>query len=201
MWKRLVLVESGLIICGFAFAIMLQAAIGLDPWDAFHLGLSLVTGVSIGLVVVVVGFAVLFLWIFLKQKLGIGTILNAITIGISIDLFLNVIPKAPDFWWGLGYFIVAIVINGLGISMYIGAGLGPGPRDGLMTGLVRITGRPVWLVRTVIEVLVLGLGWLMGGAVGLGTVLYAFAIGPVVHVMLPWFNLDKVKEPEELEGH
>ena len=201
MWKRLVLVESGLIICGFAFAIMLQAAIGLDPWDAFHLGLSLVTGVSIGLVVVVVGFAVLFLWIFLKQKLGIGTILNAITIGISIDLFLNVIPKASDFWWGLGYFIVAIVINGLGISMYIGAGLGPGPRDGLMTGLVRITGRPVWLVRTVIEVLVLGLGWLMGGAVGLGTVLYAFAIGPVVHVMLPWFNLDKVKEPEELEGH
>jgi uncharacterized membrane protein YczE len=201
MWKRLVLVESGLIICGFAFAIMLQAAIGLDPWDAFHLGLSLVTGVSIGLVVVVVGFAVLFLWIFLKQKLGIGTILNAITIGISIDLFLNVIPKASDFWWGLGYFIVAIVINGLGISMYIGAGLGPGPRDGLMTGLVRITGRPVWLVRTVIEVLVLGLGWLMGGAVGLGTVLYAFSIGPVVHVMLPWFNLDKVKEPEELEGH
>ncbi|AXE55149.1 hypothetical protein AURUGA1_01479 [Aurantimicrobium sp. MWH-Uga1] len=201
MWKRLVLVESGLIICGFAFAIMLQAAIGLDPWDAFHLGLSLVTGVSIGLVVVVVGFAVLFLWIFLKQKLGIGTILNAITIGLSIDYFITLIPQAPDFRWGLGYFIVAIVINGLGISMYIGAGLGPGPRDGLMTGLVRITGRPVWLVRTVIEVLVLGLGWLMGGAVGLGTVLYAFAIGPVVHVMLPWFNLDKVKEPEELEGH
>jgi len=176
-------------------------AIGLDPWDAFHLGLSKATGVSIGLVVVIVGFAVMFLWIFLKQKLGIGTILNAITIGISIDFFITLIPKAPDFWWGLGYFIVAILINGVGISMYIGGGLGPGPRDGLMTGLVRITGRPVWLVRTAIEVVVLGLGWLMGGTVGVGTVLYAFAIGPVVHVMLPWFNLDRVKEPEELEGH
>lgn len=201
LWKRVVLVEIGLIVCGFAFAIMLQAAIGLDPWDAFHLGLSKATGVSIGIVVVIVGFAVMFLWIFLKQKLGIGTILNAITIGISIDFFITLIPKAPDFWWGLGYFIVAILINGLGISMYIGGGIGPGPRDGLMTGLVRITQRPLWLVRTAIEVVVLGLGWIMGGTVGLGTVIYAFSIGPVVHVMLPWFNLDKVKEPEDLEGH
>lgn len=201
LWKRVILLEIGLIVCGFAFALMLQAAIGLDPWDTFHLGLSKATGVSIGLVVIIVGFAVMFLWIFLKQKLGIGTVLNAITIGLSIDLFITLIPKAPGFWWGLGYFIVAILINGVGISMYIGGGLGTGPRDGLMTGLVRISGRPLWLVRTAIEVVVLGLGWVMGGTVGLGTVLYAFAIGPVVHVMLPWFNLDKVKEPENLEGH
>lgn len=201
MWKRLVQLEIGLIVCGIAFAIMLQAAIGLDPWDTFHLGLSRATGVSIGIVVIIVGFAVMFLWIFLKQKLGIGTILNAITIGVAIDVFIALVPQAPNFWWGLGYFVIAILINGVGISMYVGAGLGPGPRDGLMTGLVRVSGKPLWLIRTSIEVVVLVLGWVLGGTIGVGTVLYAFAIGPVVHVMLPWFNLDKVTEPEEMEGH
>lgn len=201
LWKRIILVEIGLIICGLAFAIMLRALIGLDPWDAFHQGLSIITGVSIGTVVVIVGFAVLLLWIPLKQKLGIGTIMNAITIGIAINVFYAVIPPAPSYLIGIVYFIVGILINGLGISMYVGGGLGPGPRDGLMTGLVKRTGKPLWIVRTAIEVVVLGLGWAFGGSIGLGTVLYAFTIGPVVHVMLPWFNLDKVKEPEELEGH
>ncbi|WP_298119519.1 YitT family protein [uncultured Aurantimicrobium sp.] len=201
LWKRILLVEVGLIVCGLAFAIMLQAAIGLDPWDAFHQGISFLTGVSIGTVVVIVGFAVLFLWIFLKQKLGLGTIMNAITIGIAINVFYALIPTASNYLIGVGYFVVGILINGLGISMYVGGGLGPGPRDGLMTGLVKRTGKPLWLVRTAIEVVVLGLGWAFGGTIGLGTVLYAFTIGPVVHVMLPWFNLDKVKEPEDLEGH
>lgn len=201
LWKRLILVEVGLIICGLAFALMLQATIGLDPWDAFHQGLSKITGVPIGIVVIIVGFAVLGLWYFLKQKLGIGTILNAITIGLAIDFFIAVIPVAANFWWGLLYFVGAIVINGLGIAMYVGGGLGPGPRDGLMTGLVRRTGKPLWLVRTAIEVVVLVLGWAFGGAIGLGTVLYAFGIGPVAHIMMPWFNLDKAQEPEELEGH
>ena len=201
LWKRVILVEIGLIVCGLAFAIMLRAAIGLDPWDAFHQGISFLTGVSIGTVVVIVGFAVLFLWIFLKQKLGLGTIMNAITIGISINVFYTWIPDASNYLIGVVYFVVGILINGLGISMYVGGGLGPGPRDGLMTGLVKRTGKPLWLIRTAIEVVVLGLGWAFGGTIGLGTVLYAFTIGPVVHVMLPWFNLDKVKEPEDLEGH
>ena len=201
LWKRIILVEIGLIVCGLAFAIMLRAAIGLDPWDAFHQGISFITGVSIGTVVVIVGFAVMFLWIFLKQKLGLGTIMNAITIGIAINVFYAWIPSASNYLIGVVYFIVGILINGLGISMYVGGGLGPGPRDGLMTGLVKRTGKPLWLIRTAIEVVVLGLGWAFGGTIGLGTVLYAFTIGPVVHVMLPWFNLDKVKEPEDLEGH
>jgi uncharacterized membrane protein YczE len=201
LWKRIILVEIGLIVCGLAFAIMLRAAIGLDPWDAFHQGLSFITGVSIGTVVVIVGFAVMFLWIFLKQKLGLGTIMNAITIGIAINVFYAWIPTASTFLIGVVYFLVGILINGVGISMYVGGGLGPGPRDGLMTGLVKRTGKPLWLIRTAIEVVVLGLGWAFGGTIGLGTVLYAFTIGPVVHVMLPWFNLDKVKEPEDLEGH
>ncbi|MDH6278582.1 putative membrane protein YczE [Aurantimicrobium minutum] len=201
LWKRVILVEIGLIVCGLAFAIMLRAAIGLDPWDAFHQGISFLTGVSIGTVVVIVGFAVMFLWIFLKQKLGLGTIMNAITIGISINVFYAWIPTASNFLFGVVYFVVGIFINGVGISMYVGGGLGPGPRDGLMTGLVKRTGKPLWLIRTAIEVVVLGLGWAFGGTIGLGTVLYAFTIGPVVHVMLPWFNLDKVKEPEDLEGH
>ena len=201
LWKRIILVEIGLIVCGLAFAIMLRAAIGLDPWDAFHQGLSYITGVSIGTVVVIVGFAVMFLWIFLKQKLGLGTIMNAITIGIAINVFYAWIPTASTYLIGVVYFLVGILINGVGISMYVGGGLGPGPRDGLMTGLVKRTGKPLWLIRTAIEVVVLGLGWAFGGTIGLGTVLYAFTIGPVVHVMLPWFNLDKVKEPEDLEGH
>jgi uncharacterized membrane protein YczE len=201
LWKRIILVEIGLIVCGLAFAIMLRAAIGLDPWDAFHQGISFLTGVSIGTVVVIVGFAVMFLWIFLKQKLGLGTIMNAITIGIAINVFYAWIPTASNYLIGVLYFVVGILINGIGISMYVGGGLGPGPRDGLMTGLVRRTGKPLWLIRTAIEVVVLGLGWAFGGTIGLGTVLYAFTIGPVVHVMLPWFNLDKVKEPEDLEGH
>lgn len=199
MWKRLIYVEVGLVICGVAFAIMLQALIGLDPWDAFHQGVSLLTGIPIGQVVIYVGFLVLFLWIFLKQKLGIGTILNALTIGFTIDVFLAIIPKAPDFWWGLGYFIFAVLLNGLGIAMYVGGGLGPGPRDGLMTGLVKRTGKPVWLVRTIIEVTVLGMGWAFGGSVGLGTVIYAFTIGPVAHVLMPIFALDK-KVIDELEA-
>lgn len=201
LWKRIILVEIGLIVCGLAFAIMLRAAIGLDPWDAFHQGISFITGVSIGTVVVIVGFAVMFLWIFLKQKLGLGTIMNAITIGIAINVFYAWIPTASNYLIGVVYFLVGILINGLGISMYVGGGLGPGPRDGLMTGLVKRTGKPLWLIRTAIEVVVLGLGWAFGGTIGLGTVLYAFTIGPVVHVMLPWFNLDKVTEPEDLEGH
>jgi uncharacterized membrane protein YczE len=201
LWKRIILVEIGLIVCGLAFAIMLRAAIGLDPWDAFHQGISFLTGVSIGTVVVIVGFAVMFLWIFLKQKLGLGTIMNAITIGIAINVFYAWIPTASTYLIGVVYFLVGILINGVGISMYVGGGLGPGPRDGLMTGLVRRTGKPLWLIRTAIEVVVLGLGWAFGGTIGLGTVLYAFTIGPVVHVMLPWFNLDKVTEPEDLEGH
>ena len=201
LWKRIALVEVGLIVCGVAFAIMLRANIGLDPWDAFHQGISRMTGVAIGTVTVIVSFAVLVLWIFLRQKLGIGTIMNSITIGVTINVFYAWIPDAPNYLIGVGYFLVGILINGVGISMYIGGGLGPGPRDGLMTGLVKKTGRPVWFVRTAIEVVVLALGWAFGGSLGLGTVLYAFIIGPVVHVMLPWFNLDKVKEPEELEGH
>ena len=201
IWKRIALVEVGLIVCGVAFAVMLRANIGLDPWDAFHQGISRMTGVAIGTVTVIVSFAVLVLWIFLRQKLGIGTIMNSITIGLTINVFYAWIPDAPNYLFGVGYFLVGILINGLGISMYIGGGLGPGPRDGMMTGLVKKTGRPVWLVRTAIEVVVLALGWAFGGTLGLGTVIYAFSIGPVVHVMLPWFNLDKVKEPEELEGH
>ena len=201
LWKRIILVEIGLIVCGLAFAIMLRAAIGLDPWDAFHQGISFLTGVSIGTVVIIVGFAVMFLWIFLKQKLGLGTIMNAITIGIAINVFYAWIPTASNYLIGVVYFLVGILINGVGISMYVGGGLGPGPRDGLMTGLVKRTGKPLWLIRTAIEVVVLGLGWAFGGTIGLGTVLYAFTIGPVVHVMLPWFNLDKVTEPEDLEGH
>lgn len=209
LWKRLVYVEIGLILCGIGFSILVRAMLGLDPWDVFHQGLSEITGISFGTIVVLVSFAVMFFWIFLRQKLGLGTILNALTIGFVMDLLLPRIPEASNFWWGLGYFLVAVFIAGFGTAMYVGAGLGPGPRDGLMTGLVRITGLPVWLVRTGIEVIVLIIGWFLGGTVGLGTVLFALMIGPIVHVFMPILALDKAvvkdledkKEANELEGH
>jgi uncharacterized membrane protein YczE len=157
-------------------------------------------------VVILVGAGVLLLWIPLRQKLGIGTVLNVLIIGLAIDLFLTVLPIASGFWMGLVLFVVGLVLNGFAIALYVGAGLGPGPRDGLMTGLVKRTGKTVWLVRTAIEIVVLAAGWAFGGIVGIGTVMYALGIGPIAHVLMPWFALDKgrgtvFEKVNDLEGH
>lgn len=191
LWRRFLSVLIGLPLYGLAVALMIHAGIGLEPWGVFHQGLANLSGISYGVVSIIVGAGVLLLWIPLRQKLGVGTAMNVVIIGLSVDLFLPIVPVAPNFWWGLLEFTIGILVNGLAIAMYVGGGLGAGPRDGLMTGLVNRFDKPVWLVRTSIEVVVVAMGWIIGGPLGLGTIYYALTIGPVAHVLMPWFALDK----------
>jgi len=183
--RRLVQLYVGLALYGFSMALMIRADLGLDPWDVFHQGIASHVPWSFGTVTIVVGAAVLLLWIPLRQRPGLGTLSNVVVIGLAVDASLWLLPTMtwlPGRWT---FMIAAIVLNGIAGGCYIGAGLGPGPRDGLMTGLVAKTGGSIRIIRTGIEVAVLGIGWLLGGTVGIGTVLYAVSIGPVVHLTLP----------------
>lgn len=190
---RLAQLMGGLVLYGVSMAMMVRASLGLDPWDVLHQGLAPKLGLSFGLTVNLVGLVVLLLWLPLRQRPGIGTVLNIIVIGTVTDIALSLIPT-PEAWAAkVAMLALGIVLNGIAGGAYIGAGLGPGPRDGLMTGFCARTGLPVKRVRTVIEVAVLAIGWLLGGTVGFGTVLYAVTIGWVVHHALPLFDLDRVR--------
>jgi uncharacterized membrane protein YczE len=170
----------GLIGYGFSMAVMVRAGLGLDPWDVFHQGLSLKTGMTIGTASAVVGVAVLCAWVPLRNRPGIGTVANVIVIAVTVDAGLAILPTPASLPVRIAMMVGAVVLNAISTVLYIGAGLGPGPRDGLMTGLVVRTGLSVRLVRTSIEATVLAVGWLLGGTVGVGTVLYALGIGPLV---------------------
>ena len=187
MTRRITQLLIGLAMYGISLAIFIRAGLGLDPWDVFHQGLSQKTGFSMGVVVIAVSFLVLLLWIPLRQMPGIGTIANAVLVGLFADLGLWLIPEVTHLGGQIAMLAGAVVLNGIASACYIGARLGPGARDGLMTGLVRRTGWSVRLVRTGIEVVVLAVGFLLGGSVGVGTVVYAVAIGPIVQVLLPKF--------------
>ena len=189
MTRRLLQLFIGLLLYGASMALMLRAALGLDPWDVFHQGLAIQADLSIGKVVNLVGLAVLLLWIPLKQRPGIGTVANVILIGTAMDLTLSVLPAIEGLALPVAALLFSVVANGIAGALYIGAGLGPGPRDGLMTGLARRTGWSLRLVRTGIELTVLGCGWLLGGTVGVGTLLYAFTIGPLVQIFLPMVTI------------
>jgi uncharacterized membrane protein YczE len=189
MPRRLIQLFVGLTLYGASMALMLRAVLGLDPWDVFHQGLSTHVGLSFGMLVNVVGAVVLLLWIPLRQKPGIGTIANIFTIGTAVDLTLMVLPEIQGLPLRIAALVAGVVLNGVAGAMYIGAGLGPGPRDGLMTGLCKRTGWSIRVVRTGIEFTVLAVGWLLGGTVGVGTVLYAVAIGPIVQAFLPIFTI------------
>lgn len=185
MPRRLFQLFLGLALYGVSLALMVRADLGLDPWDTFHQGIAQRTGASFGTVVIGVGAAVLLLWWPLRLRPGIGTVSNVVVLGLVVDVVLAVL-RTPDSLSGRVFLLLAGVgLNAVATATYIGAGLGPGPRDGLMTGVVRRTGGSVRVVRTGIEVLVLAVGWLLGGTVGIGTVLYAVAIGPLVHPLLP----------------
>ncbi len=186
--RRLVQLHVGLTLYGLSMALMIESRLGLDPWDVLHYGIAQHLPVSFGTVVIGVGFLVLLAWIPLRQWPGMGTISNAIVIGLVTDAALALLARPDAMGWRVTFLVAGIVGNGIATAMYIGAHLGPGPRDGLMTGLVRRTGLSVRLVRTTIEVSVLAIGWLLGGVVGVGTVAYALAIGPLVHVLLPLFE-------------
>ena len=185
--RRILQLFIGLAMYGFSLALFIRAALGLDPWDVFHQGLAGLSGFSIGTVVVVVSFLVLLLWIPLRQKPGFGTLANAVLVGVFADIGLALIPGFSHLGGQIAMLAGAVVLNAVASACYIGARFGPGPRDGLMTGLARRTGWSVRLSRTLIEVLVLAVGWVLGGSVGVGTVVYALAIGPLVQLMLPWF--------------
>jgi uncharacterized membrane protein YczE len=174
----------GLVLFGLGLALMVAADLGLGPWEVFHQGISDKTGIPIGTVGIIAGALVLVLWIPLRERIGLGTILNVIVIGVVIDLTLLVVdePSAAAAQWT--YLLAGLLAVGVGSGYYIGAGLGPGPRDGLMTGLAR-RGYSVALARTGIEVAALVAGALLGGTVGVGTILYAFGIGPLVAYFLP----------------
>ena len=170
----------GLTGYGFSMAVMVRAGLGLDPWDVFHQGLALKTGMTIGIASAIVGVTVLLAWIPLRNRPGIGTIANVIVIAVTVDAGLAILPTPTSLVVRVAMMVGAVVLNAIATVLYIGAGLGPGPRDGLMTGLVVRTGLSVRLIRTSIEATVLAVGWLLGGTVGVGTVLYAFGIGPLV---------------------
>ena len=169
---------------GFSMAMMVRAGLGLDPWDVFHQGLATHTGMTIGIASAVVGVAVLLAWIPLRNRPGVGTIANVIVIAITVDAGMLLLPTPTSLPVRIAMMLGAVVLNAFSTVLYVGAGLGPGPRDGLMTGLVVRTGLSVQLVRTSIEATVLAVGWLLGGTVGIGTVIYAFGIGPLVQMFL-----------------
>jgi uncharacterized membrane protein YczE len=182
--KRAAMLMIGLALYGFSMGLMVRAGLGLDPWDVFHQGLSRYTGWTIGTASAIVGVAVLLAWIPLRNRPGIGTIANVIIIAITVDATLAVLPAPSAMPVRIAMMLFAVVLNAFATVLYIGAGLGPGPRDGLMTGLVARTGLSVRLIRTGIEATVLATGWMLGGTVGVGTVIYALGIGPLVQLFL-----------------
>jgi uncharacterized membrane protein YczE len=188
--RRLIQLHVGLVCYGVSMALMIKARLGLDPWDVFHQGLARLTGLPFGLIVILTGALVLLLWIPLRQRPGIGTVVNVIVIGLAVEAGLAVLPAPHPLAARWAFLIGGIVLNGIATGLYIGARLGAGPRDGLMTGYVaRRPARSIRLVRTGIEVTVLTAGWLLGGTVGWATLLYAVAIGPLAHVFIPLFSV------------
>lgn len=185
--RRLIQLFVGLFLYGVSGALLVRASLGLDPWDVLHQGIARHVGLQIGTVVIIVGAVVLLLWIPLRQWPGFGTVSNAVLVGLSLNLALDVLPRAAPLTVRIGEMCLGIVLCGVATGMYIGADFGTGPRDGLMTGLARRTGRSIRLIRTGLEVTVLGSGWLLGGQVGVGTVLFALAIGPLSQLFLPVF--------------
>ncbi|MFF9557853.1 YitT family protein [Streptomyces albus] len=187
--RRLVQLYAGLALYGASAALMVRAGLGLDPWDVFHQGIAEHTGLSIGTVSIIVGALVLLLWWPMRERPGLGTVSNVFMVGLSMDATLWLLPQPEALALRVVLLVAGVVLNGAATGLYISARFGPGPRDGLMTGLHKVTGRSIRLVRTGIEVAVLISGILLGGSAGVGTVLYALAIGPLAQFFLRVFAL------------
>lgn len=185
---RLVALVGGLVLFGFGTSLMVRAHIGVEPWSALGLGVAQHTGLSFGLVTNLIGAAVLALWLPLRQRPGLGTLLNIVLIGTAAQLGLAVLPVVPALAVRVPLFAAGLLLVAVGSGLYLGAGFGAGPRDGLMTGLHRRFGVPLWLGRTAVEVSVALAGWLLGGDIGAGTVAFALLIGPLCNRTVPWFT-------------
>jgi uncharacterized membrane protein YczE len=188
--RRLPQLVAGLLLYGASLALMVRGGLGLAPWDVLHSGFIGHVPISLGQAVIGFSFVVLLLWIPLRELPGLGTIANALLVGLAADGTLLVLDAPQSLWLRGGLMVAGVLLNGLATAMYIGAQLGRGPRDGLMTGLARRSGRSLRLVRTALEVTVVLIGLALGGALGLGTVLYALAIGPLTQLWLPVWTVD-----------
>jgi uncharacterized membrane protein YczE len=196
---RLAQLYGGLLLYGVSSSLLVLAGLGLDPWDVFHQGLSRTFGLAIGTWAILVGVAVLLLWIPLRQRPGIGTLSNVVLVGGTMNIVLGHVHAPHALVARVALLVCGVLLNGVATGAYIGAGLGPGPRDGLMTGLAA-RGHSIRIVRTGIEVTVLATGWLLGGTVGIGTLVYALAIGPLAHVFVPLFAHGRPTPEHALEA-
>jgi uncharacterized membrane protein YczE len=188
--RRLIQLYAGLVLFGASIALMIRAELGLSSWDVLHAGLAERTGLRFGWIVIGISAFVLLLWIPLHQRPGLGTLSNVVLVGLAVDATLALLPRLESLPLRAASLGIGIVANGVATGLYVGAGLGPGPRDGLMTGLAA-RGHSIRVARTGIEVTVLAVGWLLGGTVGIGTLAYAVGIGPLAHVFIPLFTVRK----------
>ncbi|MEV8434506.1 hypothetical protein PGH47_07190 [Streptomyces sp. HUAS 31] len=185
--RRLSQLYIGLTLYGVSSAMLVEAGLGLEPWNVLHQGLAELTGLTIGVLSIIVGAAVLLLWIPLRQRPGLGTVSNVFVVGVAMDGALALLPEAHSLAVRIPLLVAGILLNGAATGLYIAARFGPGPRDGLMTGLHRRTGRSIRLMRTAVEIAVVVTGFALGGTVGIGTLLYALSIGPLAQLFLRVF--------------
>ena len=200
MTRRTIQILIGLFLYGMGIALIVRGAIGVAPWDVLTQGISNHSHLGFGLTTVLISGVVLLLWIPLRQKPGVGTVLNAFLVGPSADVGLWLIPADLDLWVRIIMFALGLLVLAVATGLYIGAHFGPGPRDGLMTGLHNRTGWPIWVVRTGIEVIVLGVGWALGGNVGIGTVLFAVLVGPLCNWTIPFFAIKRPAVAASIEA-
>jgi uncharacterized membrane protein YczE len=189
MTRRLLQLYAGLLLYGLSMALQVQALLGLGPWDVFHEGVAEHTGLSFGTVVILTSVVVLALWVPLRQKPGLGTVSNVIVVGLAADLGLAFIPEGEGLAVQIAMLAAGVGLNAVAGAAYLGANFGPGARDGLMTGFVRVTGASVGKVRTSIELSVMVAGFALGGTVGIGTIVYALSIGPLLQLLIPAFRV------------
>ncbi len=192
--RRLLQLYAGLALYGASAALLVEAGLGLEPWGVLHQGLAELTGLTIGVVSIVVGAVVLLLWIPLRQRPGLGTVSNVFVVGLAMDGTLALVPEVHALTVRVPLLVAGVLLNGVATGLYIAADFGPGPRDGLMTGLHRRTGRSIRLMRTAIEVAVVVTGFTLGGTIGVGTLLYALSIGPLAQFFLRAFAVPKASD-------
>ncbi len=189
MPRRIIQLLIGLFLYGIGIAFIIRGVLGAAPWDVLSQGISMHLPLSFGVITIIVSAIVLLVWIPIRQKPGVGTILNAVLVGPSADIGFLWIPETDLLWLRVVFFVIGLTTLAAATGLYIGAHFGPGPRDGLMTGLHRVTGRPIWMVRTALEVTVVVIGWLLGGIVGLGTVAFALLVGPMCQFFMRLFDV------------